>query len=177
MQAIPRTIAVGTAVIVSTLVAIFAGKTDEEARCRPLQDYPTYGIDVELAKEIPGYGGHYYDEKRRLVVNLTNPAADSATAYDVLIPRSAETGRPATAIVARKAKYTVGDLICWRYKITHEVTFDRITSIGIRIQDQKIMISTDNLADKNALIRAIEDLGIPLDTVSIGIGKGIDYEP
>lgn len=136
-----------------------------------------YGPYLEMAKEIPGYGGHYYDENKNIVVYLRDPGTQQQAAQRALMPEARQKLGRSTEVRSLKGKYSVIDLIGWHDAVRQNLYSKfGITSNGLDVRNQKITIGVKPTVDQEALFEALDDLGIPRDAVDIGEG-GIILHP
>jgi hypothetical protein len=133
-----------------------------------------------LAAQIPGYGGHFFDESGNLVVHVTD-LAQSARARAVLAPVLQEwraelldvrPGRKNGEVVVRRGDFSFEQLAGWRDVVSDKilggvpgVIFNDLSESSNRVV---IGVEREQLAEMRAmLIPHLEQLGVPAEGVEI----------
>lgn len=135
-----------------------------------------------LSREIPAFGGYFYDQNGDLVVYLTDPA-QAAAARAAIAPLLAEKRLSAhqqpTApdIVVREARYTFLQLAAWRDRMTDEV----LSLAGVVFTDldearNRLAVGLESEAARAEAERTLASLGIPLEAVVLEVAGPIIME-
>jgi hypothetical protein len=115
---------------------------------------------VQLAREIPGFGGYYRDAQGNLVVMLTNPAAQGQAARDALAPVvGAGRGR---SMVMRQGQYDFAQLQGWREQVDAVV----LGMAGVAFTDvnevtNRVEIGIFDATGRDLVRQAVSRLTIP----------------
>jgi hypothetical protein len=138
------------------------------------------GLDAEftrLAKQIPGFGGMYYDKAGRLTVYMKAQAGGAAlrsTDADV-VARLRSTGNAAvqrrlskSANVATKAaKYDYTELQAYRGRLSKIFTVRGVVFTDTDEEQNRLRIAIEPGAREQDVVRALTRAGIPRDVVII----------
>jgi hypothetical protein len=136
---------------------------------------------VHVARQVPGFGGFWFDSAGNHHVYLVN-RRDSARARSALsevftnnrgFVRSL--GAPHRLIV-EQGKYDFRELLGWMQTLSHQ--FHRVQgyqSLAIRHKLNKVRAGVVSLSAKNQLESIAKDLGIPDDALIVVVEEPIKY--
>jgi hypothetical protein len=121
----------------------------------------------ELAKQIPGFGGLWFDRHCNLNVVLTRPGEQSAVAEDVLAPylrRYVESHRcPDTAatILVHQGEFDWDHLSTWLRLLAPASGFPGVARIGISVPLNRIVVAVDGRPTAHEVLRLADHIGVP----------------
>ena len=136
------------------------------------------GIDAEftrLAKQIPGFGGMYYDRAGKLNVYMKAPAGSAALrSTDVLgTLRSAggaavqrRLGKSGT-VVTQAAKYDYNELQAYRSRLSKIFSVKGVVFTDTDEAQNRLRVAIEPGAREQDVVRALERAGVPRDVVII----------
>ena len=130
---------------------------------------------VELSKQVPGFGGYFFDDQGDLNVYLTDAshaAAARAAVADVARNRPQRPQRPwtrATAIVIRHGDYDFAQLDSWHRRVAAAAANAGVTMIDSDETSNRVIIGIAQESDRPALVAALTTAGVPLGAVTIQI--------
>lgn len=162
-------------VVVFLLFAAVHGFADPSGRGRAVAP----GLDgrfVELTRQVPGFGGYFFDQNGDLNVYLTDlrdePAARAALA-DVARTRPERSqqpwGRPAEIIV-RRGNFDFAQLDGWRGRLAAAASVDGVHLLDTDEAANRIVIGVADEDTRQRVLARIDSLGIPRDAVLVEIG-------
>ncbi|MBA3345257.1 MAG: hypothetical protein H0T44_08145, partial [Gemmatimonadales bacterium] len=141
-----------------------------------VQAKPGRGIDAEftrLAKEIPGFGGMYYDKSGRLTVQVVKPQAGAAARSPDVVGRLRSVGgatvqrrlaQSGTAIV-REAKYDYGQLQSWKGNLSKIFGVRGVVYTDTDEEQNRVRIGITPAASQRDVEQAVARAGVPRDAV------------
>lgn len=126
-----------------------------------------YGGHLELAREIPTYGGLFYRGDTAIV--YVTDRSNARVAQDVVGSGGKKSVRAAPAAVeVKQAKYELMDLLEWTEALSQRMgERDDINGVAFYAKRNRVLLGLAAGASRGAMERVIEDLGIPLDAVII----------
>lgn len=132
----------------------------------------------QLAAEIPGFGGFWFDRHCNLNVVLTN-LEQSELAKQVLTPylrRYVETHRcPDTAtIVVQRGEFTWEQLKTWLRELDPATGFRGVARIGIAVQINRIVVAVDGRPAAHEVLRLAQDVGVPAGAIKFVLASSSD---
>jgi hypothetical protein len=125
---------------------------------------------IEIAQEIPGFGGLFLDQSGQLNVYLAEPDEQKAKAVSVLsswkplTTALSNTTASVSDMKVKKGQYTFVQLYAWNKKIP---ATDGVYETGIDQSKNKVSIGVKDKAVKNKIINKLAHLNIPKDAVAI----------
>ncbi len=125
----------------------------------------TLTIDEEfsqLAREVPGFGGYYYDGEGALNVVLTQPTHQLDTMKALLSARGV---RGSDTLVARQGRYDFGDLNQWRSRLEAE-SISGLVFTDVDEVNNRITLGLTR-PDREAVAPLLARLLIPADAVDL----------
>ena len=141
-----------------------------------IQALPAHGIDAEftrLAKQIPGFGGMYYDRSGRLNVYVTKSAAGAAARGPDVVARLRSVGGAAVqrrlqsaAVTIREAKYDFAQLQSWKASLRKIFTVKGVVYTDIDEEANRIGLALTPGASRVAVERILRAANVPLGAVS-----------
>lgn len=129
---------------------------------------------VSLARQILGYGGHYFEEDGTLIVymekGVPTKAATQVLTDEVLVPQAThKRGQftPSGNIVFRAANYNFLDLTHWRAVTIPRIVTDLsdVRFVGTYISRNQILIGVEDDATQATVQERLRMAGIPSDAV------------
>lgn len=148
-----------------------SGKTAAETA---QQAPPSRGIDAEftrLAREIPGFGGMYYDRAGKLNVYATKSLA-TARGVDVtgrlraLGGTAVQRGLRGGAVTMREAKYDYLQLQGWKSRLGKIFTVKGVVYTDIDEEANRIGVALTPGASQAAAEKVLKAAKVPLEAVS-----------
>ncbi|HYO13824.1 MAG TPA: hypothetical protein VE685_11580, partial [Thermoanaerobaculia bacterium] len=128
--------------LVLTVFAVCAGPAQaaEDPRREPRsidQDF------LEMEREVPGFGGFFYDEQDRLNVFLKDTEGPEAAAF-----REVEPG-----VIIRRGDYGFAELAAWRRELRQVLALPGVVSLEVDEATNRIRIGMDSRARTKSLDR------------------------
>lgn len=130
----------------------------------------------DLARQVPAFGGFYFNESGELVAQVTDlgrGASMRAALVPFLQQLAAERGNPngrLPEIVLRKADYSFAQLSDWRHRIEGPVfALEAVVLIDLDERENRLFIG---LADESGRAEAeakLREVGVPLEVVRIAV--------
>jgi hypothetical protein len=141
-----------------------------------IQASPTHGIDAEftrLAKQVPGFGGMYYDRSGRLNIYVTRAQGGAAARSADVTGRLRTFGGAAVqrrlrsaAVTIREAKYDFAQLQSWKARLSRVFTVKGVVYTDIDEEANRIGLALTPAASQAAVERIINSANVPLGAVS-----------
>lgn len=161
----------GCSDVPSEPAAALTGPAVEQQADRRTQGMTIDERFVQMAREIPGFGGYYRDPEGNLNVVLTNPAAQGQAARAALAPVLAN-GR-GRGMIMRQGRYDFAQLQAWRQQV--ERVLPRIA--GVEFTDvnevtNRVEIGVSDATAYGPVRRAVSGLSIPRPAIAL-----VDAEP
>lgn len=128
--------------LVLALFAVCAGpaRAAEDPRREPRSIDRDF---LQLEKEVPGFGGYFYDEQDRLNVFLKDTEGTAAAAF-----REAEPG-----VVLRRGDYDFGELAAWRKELRQVLSLPGVVLVDVDEAANRIRIGVDSRSRTKSLDR------------------------
>lgn len=98
---------------------------------------------LEMEREVPGFGGFFYDEQDRLNVFLKDTEGPEAAAF-----RGVEPG-----VVIRRGDYGFAELAAWRKELRQVLSLPGVVSLDVDEATNRIRIGMDSRARTKSLDR------------------------
>lgn len=136
-------------------------------------------VSWDIAKQLPGFGGLYWDDAGNLHVFLTDLSladrAKQAFATKLASRRPGMITRPSgpRSVIIHQGRYDVRQLIQWR-RLARDValTVPGTYSVGVSGSTNTIAVGVETPAAGSALLAAMAAAGLPPDAVTVIIGAG-----
>ncbi len=184
----------GSVLPLAAAVAVFAvGCTDSNPPTSPqsgmtgvsttltdaeLQAATGRGVDREfsrLAKQIPGFGGMYYDKSGRLNVYMKAPAGGAALRSSDLASTLRASGNAAVQrrlgkssdIVTQAAKYDYNELQAYRGRLKKIFNVRGVVFTDTDESANRLRVAITPAAKEKDVVRALAAAGVPRDVVII----------
>lgn len=151
-------------------------RVDQEAsradtrRQYPDLSYGMYGTWLEIAKGIPGYGGHFLRDGA-IWVYLLNPEAQRQRAKGLFLGNGwrawSSTGVRPTAVRTLKARYSAVDLMRWHSAMHALIGPGDIYGVGLGFDTNQVALYVNPGTDRAMVERRIRALDVPLAAVRI----------
>lgn len=128
---------------------------------------------AEIAREVPGFGGAFYDEgdlKVYLTDTSKKEAARSALGFLLKKPQisSREDRNPdLPELIILDGAYDFRDLKSWRLELRQLLAFEGIYRLGIDEGRNRVVIGVADQATVSRVETAITDMEIPLEAVIV----------
>jgi hypothetical protein len=127
---------------------------------------------MAIARELPGFGGFWFDDEDRIVVGLTNPQ-DLDRAIELVKPWLS--AHKPKGYVAQIVRYPFIELAVYRTILmdyVHEI--EGVRSLGVNESDNRVKIGVLTDAALPPLIELLNELQIPLEAVIFPrVGKAV----
>lgn len=141
------------------------------------------GLDgrfAELARQVPGFGGYFFDEQGDLNVYLTDPSqepAARAAVADVASRRPERSGRPwsrPAAVVVRLGDYDFLQLDGWRGRLGAAFTIPGVQFLDTDEAGNRVVVGVTS-GEASAAVQGLAGrLGIPREAVVIEVVPPIE---
>lgn len=146
---------------------------DASLQLQASETYPEFASErvfVELARQVPTFGGFFVDSNGDLVAYLTDPAHENALRPLMQPVLQAAIANRATAegarIMVRPARYAFPQLRLWRDRLTDSVlSTPGITFLDLNERENRVVIGIHDNGARFALERVILALGVPQEAV------------
>ena len=136
------------------------------------------GVDGEfarLAKQIPGFGGMYYDKAGRLNVYMKAPAGGAALRSTDVVGTLRATGNAAVQrrlsksadVVTQTAKYAYTELQAYRNRLSKIFSVRGVVFTDTDEAENRLRVAIEPGAKEADVVRALARAGIPRDVVII----------
>ena len=136
------------------------------------------GVDREfsrLAKQIPGFGGMYYDKSGRLNVYMKAPAGGAALRSSDLASTLRASGNAAVQrrlsksadIVTQAAKYDYNELQAYRGRLKKIFNVRGVVFTDTDESTNRLRVAITPAAKEKDVVRALAAAGVPRDVVII----------
>lgn len=128
-----------------------------------------YGTWLDLAKEIPGYAGHW-GEDGATVIGLTNPGIQAVKAREVFSAQHHQLSYDASArsvTQTAKVRYDVYDILHWHNEASALIGENDIWGVGLAFDENAITVHITPDADESRVEEGLKAIGIPLDGIVI----------
>lgn len=140
-----------------------------------VDDYSTFASEralVEIARDIPEFGGLTVDQSGRLVAYLTDTTKANALRSRIEpIRQSAVANRavnPQEAVVVRQGQFQFLDLRAWRDQLTSPVlSTPGVTLLDLAEQRNRIEIGIHDEAARALIEQVVKTAGVPADAVAV----------
>ncbi|HEX2077064.1 MAG TPA: hypothetical protein VHG08_05125 [Longimicrobium sp.] len=121
---------------------------------------------VQLAREIPGFGGYYRDREGNLNVVLTNPAAQGEAARAALAP--VLPGGRGRGMIMRQGRYDFAQLHAWRLQVDPAVLgFEGVAFTDVNEVTNRVEIGIWDATVRDGVRQAVS--GLPIPPAAIGL--------
>lgn len=128
-----------------------------------------------LAEQVPGFAGFYFDEHGVLAVLLTD-LGHGASARAALAPfvhqlgiERGRGGRPAPRVVLQQARYSFQQLSEWRERVREPLfALDAVVLLDLDERDNRLFIGLSNESARAATEARLRELGIPSAAYTAG---------
>ncbi len=146
------------------------------------ETYPVFPSErpfVELARQVPGFGGFFVEANGDLIAYLTDPAHEEALRpllQPLLQAAIANRGTAAGArIIVRPARYDFLQLRLWRDQLTDPVlSTPGVTFLDLDERENRVVIGIHDSAARSSLERVILAVGVPQEAVVLKtVGQNI----
>ena len=120
-----------------------------------------------LARQVPGFGGYYYDDAGNLNVYLKDPgqrgAAAAALSGVLREPRAAARGKGAAqaAMVVRQGQFDFLQLREWNDRLPAVLSMQGVVYTDIDEETNRLRIGVENAGVKPAVAARLAALGVP----------------
>jgi len=180
----------------STLLAVFAaGCTQSDAPTAPqtsmtgvnpsttlteaeLKAATGRGADGEftrMARQIPGFGGMYYDKAGKLTVFMKAPAGGAALRSTDVVSRLRAAGNPAVqkrlskspTVATRTAKYDYTELQAYRARLSRFFGVRGVVFVDTDEEQNRLRIGIQSSASEQSVVQALARAGVPRAVVII----------
>lgn len=130
----------------------------------------------QLAAEIPGFGGFWFDRRCNLNVVLTKPDAQQAVAVEVLTPylrRFVENNRcPDTAaVLVHKGEFDWSQLSGWLRALSPALGFQGVARLGISVPMNRIVAAVNGREAAHEVLRLAADNGVPAAAIKFTLSS------
>jgi hypothetical protein len=136
------------------------------------------GIDAEftrLARQIPGFGGMYYDRTGKLNVHVKAPAGATPLRSADMLSALRATGGPKVErrlaknapVVTKAAKYDFTELQAYRARLTRIFGVKGVVLIDTDEEVNRLRIAITPNARERDVVRELNRAGVPRDAVVI----------
>lgn len=135
----------------------------------------------ELARQIPGFGGFWFDRRCNLNVVLTTPGETAEVAKEVLAPylrRFVETHRcPDTAtILVHPGDFDWISLSGWLRALSPAAGFRGVARIGISVPLNRIVVAVDGRQTAHEVLRLAAEVGVPAEAIKFTLAGTTDRQ-
>lgn len=134
--------------------------------------YPAEAEQIEVAEQVPGFGGFFIDADRRFhgyVVDPSQTGAASTALRRILDRRRARSrGRLPTEIAVTTASFGFVQLQTWRDVIS-QADHPAMNAIGIDVAKNTVRVDVQDTVSALEMIRLTSGLGIPDAAVHIRV--------
>jgi hypothetical protein len=116
------------------------------AAAPPMDESPTQSVDEEflrMGREIPGFGGLYYDEQGRPNVYLLNPAGTGRTALK----------RLGAKVLVHRGDYEFKRLLEWRLELRPILALPGVVFLDVDERSNRVVIGLDSSSRSKSLDR------------------------
>lgn len=128
---------------------------------------------VQLAREVPGFGGYYRDAAGNLNVVLTNPAAQGEAARAALAP-VLESGR-GRGMIMRQGGYDFAQLQGWREQVDPVVLgIDGVVFTDVNEVTNRVEIGISDAAARAHVRGAVSGLSIPRAALALVDAEAVE---
>jgi hypothetical protein len=144
--------------------------------------HPVRGLDaefVQLAREIPGFGGMFYDEAGKLNVWMEKRQLAAAGAPEVadriarsLVARGRE-APPASSIIIREGEHDFAQLSRWREQMRPVLTVPGVVFTDADEMQNSLRVGVESWVRASDIERALLQLDVPPGVVNIEITEPI----
>lgn len=167
-----------TAVIGAGVALLAAGCSDQpeittphtpSAQASPVALQHLVGSDrefAELAQQVPGFAGMYFDEGGAPVVRLKD-AGQRGVAQTVLSKVLASRGRSVAAMRFASADYDFPQLVAWRRQFPAIQGVAGVVSTGIDERANRLRFGVVDAAARQRVLAKLDELNIPRGAVLI----------
>jgi hypothetical protein len=123
---------------------------------------------IRVEGRLPGFGGMFIDSDGLLAVYLLDPAkiAEARPAIESVFGASYV---PAKGLRALRGRYTVSRLKGWFERATGLLELAGVTAVSLDESRNRVSIALDGAGRKEAVVRALQSRGIPLDAVIVEV--------
>lgn len=141
----------------------------DKDRVYPAHWESAYGEVLRLAEEIPGYGGHYYEDNVAYVY-LKDPRAQDQTARTVLGSSVRESVRDVPEDVEiLEGEYHALDLVRWHDALSQLLGtgIQGAWGVGLGLRYNRIQLFVSTGIDESLVNQQLRAHGIPLEAIDI----------
>jgi hypothetical protein len=143
------------------------------------------GVDAEftrLAREIPGFGGMYYDKSGKLNVYMKAAAGGAALRSTDVAGRLRSAGGAAmqrrlsksASVVTKAAKYDYTELQAYRGRLSKIFTVRGVVFADTDEEQNRLRVAIQPGAKELDVVRALARAGVPRDVVIISRVSAVD---
>ena len=136
----------------------------------------------ELAGQIPGFAGFWFDRACNLNVVLTTPDLSEAIAKEVLSPYlrryvEANRCRPNASIIVHEGDFTWRELSAWLDALRPAGGLPGVSRLGISIQLNRIVVAVDGRPTAMDVLDIAARNGVPADALKFTLAGGSSRDP
>ena len=136
------------------------------------------GIDGEftrLAKQIPGFGGMYYDKAGKLNVYVKPPAAGAALRSTDVVGTLRSAGNAAVQqrlskspdVITKAAKYDYNELQAYRSRLSKVFSVRGVVFVDTDEEQNRLRVGLQPSGREQDVVRALARAGVPREVVII----------
>lgn len=162
-------------------VALAGACSDEEIPAAPstrenpaLTSGPLASLDslgemqpfIEIAREVPSFGGFWFNDQDQIVVALTNPADFQRVV--AMIPEHLGAHQPSNGYTAMLVARPFADLARFRASLRAEVFgLAGVVSLGVKESANRVEVGVTDLGVEPVVRALVRTLGIPDEAVAV----------
>ncbi|HEX2092955.1 MAG TPA: hypothetical protein VHG28_11155 [Longimicrobiaceae bacterium] len=163
-----------------------AGAVPEESPSLSREQGLTHGQSLDdrfagLNRQVPGFGGYFYDADGNLNVYLTDPSqrgnAEAALASVLREPRAAARGKgsAAPAMVVRQGQYEFRQLQGWHERLPAVLALSGVVFTDIDEATNRLRIGVESAAVRPEVEARLASLGVPAAAVVVSETEPIRF--
>jgi hypothetical protein len=134
---------------------------------------------VELAREIPGFAGYWYEGGER-VVAVTDPAQlqHAVTVVDARVPTPAADARQGTVSTrAVQQTYDYLTLRAWRDRILEPVLeLEGVTFIDLDEAANRLVVGVEDASAQDPAVQRVQAAGVPLQALQFEVSGPLEMD-
>lgn len=124
-----------------------------------------------IARELPAFGGFYYNDRRQLEVALTDQSyfSDAVARIRAILPVEVAS---TASFVSRAVQYSFMDLARYRTVLRDRVfRIPGVVSIGVKESENRVKLGVSQPSAESEIRAVIDSLGIPQESVIFEYGS------
>ena len=166
----------------SSMTSTTPSTTLTEAELRAATGRGVDGEFTRLARQVPGFGGMYFDKSGKLTVYVKPPAAGAALRSTDVVSSLRAAGNAAvqprlsksTTVVTKAAKYDFTELQAYRSRLANIFNVRGVVFTDTDEEQNRLRVAIQPSAKEADVVKALAKAGVPREAVIISRVSAVD---